>query len=159
MATNKKPRKKYSGTAKQYHSPTPVLFRYTEAEGDKLKLRPRMSLEQFKDGKGTEAAFGTLEFRVFVGVKLFNHFQELSDGSAEPVHQCESSVKPTLDAAVSALKVVVKHAGDTGVWTMLEEDIVLFGDVLGIIDVMQDHTTRKEQLMVYKAVTDDLKTK
>lgn len=131
MANNKKPAKKYNPN--KLKTNTPLTIRYTEQEALRLKLPPLVSLQEFKSGKAIPAGRKTLEFRLHVGKELCSkHFQQ--------------SLIPELDKAIS----IVQAAKDS--LTITAEDCELIGPLLVSIDEMQDLTTRRDQLEVYRKV-------
>ena len=132
MAGNKKPAKKYNSN--KLKTNTPISIRYTEQEANKLKLPPLFSLMEFKTGKGVPAGRKTLEFRLHVGKELcLKHFQQ--------------SLVSDLDKAIAIVQgIKVDEA------TIHLVDCEFIGLLLVAIDEMQDMTTRRDQLDVYRKV-------
>ena len=133
MATNKKPRKIY----------TPILFRYNKAGEMRLKLPPQISLEQFNKGEGCLAAWDTIFFRIHVGIFLSRYFKE-------------ESLSVNFQSAIDSLLVIKKRVSENNTWVMnsLEHDNIR--EVLNVIDVIQDNTTRKQQLEAYVFVRENV---
>jgi hypothetical protein len=138
VASNKKPKKKYNPN--KLKTNTPVNIRYTDKEALRLKLPPLASLMEFKTGKGTSPGRKTLEYRLHVGKELcISHFQE--------------PLIAELDKAIATVQAV-KDKYEVGCTTqaLSIEDCEFIGPLLVSIDSMQDLTTRRDQLEVYRKV-------
>lgn len=142
MPGNKRPKKKFKNTVCKLKTNSPINIRYDKAGDLRLKLPPQVSLEQFKNNEGTMAAWTTLYFRIHVGIKLADKFND--------------SILVYLNEAIDLLDSIKKNYVEKNTWVFTGEDIDTVRAVLTVIDEMQDNTTRRDQLEAYNAVYKDV---
>lgn len=141
MAGNKKNKRKSAGVCKTVKSKTPILFRYTESQATFLKNRPYLRLDQLYTGKGTEEAWADVYFRLNIGVQLaIKHF---NSGDADKV---------LLDALNAHVEIRNRYFRMNKKWGIKEEEMNQIKEAFGLIDQIQDGTSRREQLVVYKYI-------
>ena len=139
MPGNKKPRKKFANTVCKLKTNSPVNIRYNKTGDLRLKLPPQISLQQFLTGKSNLAAWDTIYFRVQVGIYLSSHFET-------------DSLGVNLQATVDLLVRIKKHYEEKNIWLMDSLEHAAIKETLVVIDNMQDHTTRRQQLDAYNYV-------
>lgn len=127
MPTSHRPRRTY----RQRELRVPVLLRFSESDGRKLKLVPHESLIAIREGRGQEIDWYQLECRLKWGVML----------SRFPEYQ---GVQPDFDAALDALRSLKARAERLRRWVATGDELRAIGEALVVCDEMQDGTTRKE---------------
>ena len=138
MATSKKPRKKYN--PHKLATATPVTIRYNNKDALKLQLAPQISLGEFKSGKGHAANWHTIWWRIHFGKQLAHLF----DGGEHETY---------LDQALAIMDDVKDRAQEEPYfWTIEPSDANVVGQVLTLVDEMQESTTRRDQLTASLAV-------
>jgi len=134
MGKSKKPRKPYNPNKNITESP--VLFRYSKAEADKLKLRYYFHLEHLLTEQACAGDYLSLDFRLKVGIGLCKLF-EGSEASA------------LIEKALKILEQIKLERIVKGSWTITQQTQKELRPALALIDDIHDQTTRAEQAKIY----------
>jgi len=141
MAKSKKPRKPYNPN--KTFTESPVLFRYSKAESDKLKLRYYFHLEHLLTEEACAGDYLSIDFRLKVGLELSKLFEG-------------SEAQAVILDALKVLEQVKLERIVKGTWTITQTTQNELRPALALIDDIHDHTTRAEQAKIYYEVEKNL---
>ena len=121
---------------KKPKSKTPIVFKLSVADQEKLKAPPHKSLAALKAGTHTATDWFNVTFRIKVGYELAKaaYTQEAVDGMLDTLHAC--------------LSIRARYLA-TLRWSVTEEDLSLLELGIETTDLMQDDTTRRDQLSAH----------
>lgn len=139
MPANKKPKTKFSNR-KRLLSRTPITLSISKHEKDFIKRVPHKALTAFKENIATATCWYTLSFRTKVGLEIAKAIY-----TDEVVEQMELSMR-----AVEAVRHRYHESGDA-VWSATPKEIEAIELGLEDTDLMQDQTTRRDQLTAHHA--------
>lgn len=134
MAKSKKPRKKYNPN--KVSTETPVLIRYSKAEGEALKIRIFFHLNRLLNEEADSGDWIALRFRIRIGTLLTQYFNE-------------SSIVSSLNHALDTMDAIKVRSMEINSWNITKEEDQILRNALVTIDEMLDQTTRKEQLPAF----------
>lgn len=142
MAGNKKTVKKINSNKTKTN--TPLTIRHSKADDVDLKLPPKLALEQFRKHEAVLNDWTTINFRIQVGKILSIHFEE-------------TIINKDIDYALKKLQVIKNNFIKLNKLEMDLATVDYFGNILNVIDEMQDKTTRKMIYEAFKTVLENTK--
>ncbi len=131
--------RKINGTYRtKLKSHTPITIAIPKHLMDSIKRIPRLSLESFKESRGSSTDWYNLTFRIKIALDLAKRYytDEASEALVDVFEDCLN---------------LYRNFKSTSKWSITEEqyDSILMG--LDAMDQIQDETTRRDQLEVFKS--------
>lgn len=141
MAGNAKNKRKSAGIRKTIQTRTPILFRFTEEQSERMKKVCHDSLDKFRRREATGTDWRNIAYRLNVGIRLTSLFQEV---------EAEKLLVTALNCVCEIKERWVRMQEVR--WAGNETEIEMIDVGLHLVDDMQDNATRKELLGVHKDV-------
>lgn len=126
MARNALPRKAYQPKPRQL----PVLFRFPESEGQKLKIWPHLALAALLTGKADDSQVNDIAARLGLA------YVQAADRYPDDLEAHK--------AGQEALRAIRARHERTGQWGISGDESRAIGNCLNIADEYQDASTRRQ---------------
>lgn len=121
---------------KKPKSKTPIIFKLSKAEQEQIRLPPHESLAAFRAASHTATDWFNITFRIKVGYELAKacYTAEAVEGMLDTLHAC--------------LSIRARYLA-TLRWSATESELELLQLGIATTDLMQDDTTRRDQLKAH----------
>ncbi|WP_144106854.1 hypothetical protein [Paraburkholderia sp. BCC1886] len=117
----------------------PSIFRHSANDDLKLKLIPHQHLQAIFDRRGTKAEFASVAFRVIVGACLAVYADD------------QETLDVVYKAAIDSLIAVGERYQRVETFGLNGDEMRQLKDALNLTDEVQELTTRRQQVDMYKA--------